>query len=417
MTARPTTGSTSSATRSSGTACARRSREPVEPGGRIDGRRRACARRSRPGPTGSRSTSSRSTASGSRRSATTPLELRRVGRGSSGARSPCAAPTRARSTGSRSRRARGEAEAVAWLGPARARADWSRRSSTRTPRATRSSAARSSPRAAALGAALARPPWAPGGGRNPGFEHPLLCPSALVELELEPRELHGLPARAAARRRDLGATTARIARQISTAIRSSTRLNTQAPSTSATTRRHARGRRRPRAPAPSRSTAARGSPRTAGVSGFAPVQEVDSHGCARPAGRAVERVEHRRQEEPRQEQRLDDELDVAEDDVERRHRQRRARRRSATSGTASSGRDPEGVARLRDDARSRTISTASITPKVTSCVRDDRERHELAREAHLADEVRVVEHRPRAAFCSDVAKNIQTTSPESRNSA
>ncbi len=37
-------------------------------------------------------------------------------------------------------------------------------------------------------------PWAPGGGRNPAFEHPLLCPSALTELALEPEELHGLPA-------------------------------------------------------------------------------------------------------------------------------------------------------------------------------------------------------------------------------
>lgn len=35
-------------------------------------------------------------------------------------------------------------------------------------------------------------PWAPGGGRNPGFAHPLLLPSLLVGLE--PSEHDGLPA-------------------------------------------------------------------------------------------------------------------------------------------------------------------------------------------------------------------------------
>jgi hypothetical protein len=38
-------------------------------------------------------------------------------------------------------------------------------------------------------------PWAPGTGRIPGFAHPLLCPSILVELEPEWGEpLAGLPA-------------------------------------------------------------------------------------------------------------------------------------------------------------------------------------------------------------------------------
>ena len=38
-------------------------------------------------------------------------------------------------------------------------------------------------------------PYAPGGGRNPGFEHPLLCPAVVREVEprwVEPIE--GLPA-------------------------------------------------------------------------------------------------------------------------------------------------------------------------------------------------------------------------------
>ena len=35
-------------------------------------------------------------------------------------------------------------------------------------------------------------PWAPGGGRNPAFAHPLLLPSLLTDLE--PSEHEGLPA-------------------------------------------------------------------------------------------------------------------------------------------------------------------------------------------------------------------------------
>jgi hypothetical protein len=36
--------------------------------------------------------------------------------------------------------------------------------------------------------------WAPGGGRNPSFEQPLLFPSMLVELDEHPSEYDGLPA-------------------------------------------------------------------------------------------------------------------------------------------------------------------------------------------------------------------------------
>ena len=59
-------------------------------------------------------------------------------------------------------------------------------SSTRTPKASPRSAARSR-RATARCA-----PWAPGGGRNPAFAHPLLLPSLLAGLE--PGEHEGLPA-------------------------------------------------------------------------------------------------------------------------------------------------------------------------------------------------------------------------------
>jgi hypothetical protein len=90
-----------------------------------------------------------------------------------------------------------EPEAVAWLAPGVVpAADWTRRvldahaegyaivggsveveGSWRERRARRELA-----------------PWAPGGGRNPLFDRPLLLPSALVSVGAEPKELHGLPA-------------------------------------------------------------------------------------------------------------------------------------------------------------------------------------------------------------------------------
>ena len=72
-------------------------------------------------------------------------------------------------------------------------------------------------------------PWAPGGGRNPAFSHPLLLPSLL----LRPRaERARRPARLRARRR---ARDLRRPNQTSTATRSSTRVKTSAPSASETT--------------------------------------------------------------------------------------------------------------------------------------------------------------------------------------
>ena len=77
-------------------------------------------------------------------------------------------------------------------------------------------------------------PWAPGGGRNPGFAHPLLLPSLLAGIE--PSEHEGLPAYEA----DGRAVDLRRPDQTSTATRSSTRLKTYAPSASATTAETAR---------------------------------------------------------------------------------------------------------------------------------------------------------------------------------
>jgi hypothetical protein len=91
-----------------------------------------------------------------------------------------------------------EAVAVAWLGPGVTPApDWSRRVLDAHAEGYALVGGSIEPEGSALERrrlARAFAPWAPGSGRNPTFEHPLLCPSALTELALEPEELHGLPA-------------------------------------------------------------------------------------------------------------------------------------------------------------------------------------------------------------------------------
>ena len=80
-------------------------------------------------------------------------------------------------------------------------------------------------------------PTGPAGGRNPGFAEPLVCPSLLPPLEPN-CEVAGLPAwRPRTATGSPGSTTAdrRPLHHSSTAIRSSTRLKTHAPSASATT--------------------------------------------------------------------------------------------------------------------------------------------------------------------------------------
>ena len=76
--------------------------------------------------------------------------------------------------------------------------------------------------------------YAPGPGRIPGFGAPLLCPSVLPGVELERLEdIAGLPAFAAPRS-EPWVYDGRIVAHSSTAIRSSARVKTNAPSTSAT---------------------------------------------------------------------------------------------------------------------------------------------------------------------------------------
>ena len=97
----------------------------------------------------------------------------------------------------RTARRRAERRAARVVEPA---ADWAERVAPPTPRASGSSPARSTGTAASSAVARARSPYRPGPGRVPGFSSPLLCPSVLPGVELEPlAEIEGLPAFAAPR--------------------------------------------------------------------------------------------------------------------------------------------------------------------------------------------------------------------------
>ena len=148
--------------------------------------RLACARRSRPAATGSRSTWSPSCARGSR---------------SSAARCSPTTSRSARATASRTRRCRASVEPRAGLGGARARrARRGLRRRRRRDRVARRRCCTGRPRELA--------PYAPGPGRVPGFSSPLLCPSVLPGIELEPLG-DGRPAcrRSPRRRTSRGSTT------------------------------------------------------------------------------------------------------------------------------------------------------------------------------------------------------------------
>src|SRR6266540_1269419 len=108
-----------------------------------------------------------------------------------------------------------------------------------------------------------------------------------------------------------------------------------------------------------------------------------------------ERVEDRRQEEPRQEQGPNQVLDVAEEDVQRRDRQHEAR------GEADEERRERQCEPLRSARAGQEYEAEYEQDREHHDIRheiraDDRERDELAREARLADQRCVVEHRARA---------------------
>ena len=150
----------------------------IAPGERVDADARACAARSRPAATGSRSTSSTSTGSGSPRWAARRssarwrwrprIERRLAARGGD----PAALAAQEEPLVPED-----EAEAIAVLGDGVAPRRTGRAAcSTRTRRATRSSAARSTGRAACCGAGRASSSRASRGrAACPGFRHPLVC--------------------------------------------------------------------------------------------------------------------------------------------------------------------------------------------------------------------------------------------------
>ena len=171
---------------------------PVAPGERASRRARRARRRCRPAATGSRSTSSTSGRRGSPSSATSRSSSSTTcGRGSSGALAARGgdADGARRAGGAARRRGGGRGD----RGPRAGRApapDWSRRVLD----------AHQEGYAVVAGAieVETRPlrrrpreldPWRPGGGRVPGFAHPLLCPSLVRGVEGEWVEaVAGLPA-------------------------------------------------------------------------------------------------------------------------------------------------------------------------------------------------------------------------------
>ena len=131
------------------------------------------------------------------------------------------------------------------------------------------------------------------------------------------------------------------------------------------------------------------------------------------AGQIAEAVEDRREEEPRQEERLQQVLDVAVERVERRDGEREARD-DAREQRPERDREPDGVARLGICQRLRTITTPSITAKLTRFVptiesgtscRRKRTPMRFAFSSRLRD-----------AACDAVAKNTQAGRPQRRKS-
>ena len=242
----PTTGSTSAATRSSGTAPRTPLAHAVEPGASVRARRRG-ARADPARPLPARVRPRRGAPLLVRRGRQPAARARRCacGRGSSGARSPCAGPTR------RARRA-GRAPCGGGAG-GRGLARAGRRAGARlvAARARRARGGLRGRRRLGRGRGLAGASAAPPAARALGARRrartrrstaPLLCPSALVAARRRAgRSCDGLPALEPPRGRAVALRRPDRA-QSSTAIRSSTRVNTHAPSDERDARRDARGR-------------------------------------------------------------------------------------------------------------------------------------------------------------------------------
>ncbi len=87
-------------------------------------------------------------------------------------------------------------------------------------------------------------------------------------------------------------------------------------------------------------------------------------------------------------------LDVSVEGVERRNREREPRD-DARKERSQRKREPHGVARLGDPPQAQCDDDAEHDPERDEVRADDRQRYELPRKAHLADQVRVLEEAPR----------------------
>ena len=111
----------------------------------------------------------------------------------------------------------------------------------------------------------------------------------------------------------------------------------------------------------------------------------------------------------------DDELDVPEDGVERRDGERQPGDEE-DDHDGDRDREPRGVAALRPEPEREHEDDRRHRRERHELRRDDGQRDELAREANLADQRRVLDDAARAAVCSDEARNAQGGSPQSRKS-
>ena len=340
----PTTGSTTAATRSSGTGRGRALPHRSCPGEEVEVDGSRCGRRSRPAATGSPSTSSRSSASGSRRSA-----RRRSSSTSTSRRGSTSAGSRVvvhggddDGDGGRARRAGGAARGRRTRSRRRtsSRARCPRRtgrgaSSTRTRRASRRSAG-----SIEGGDAVARGRGRRAAAAIPRSQHPLAAPVAARRPRA--RRARG-PAGLRPGRRSRGSSTAGSDFDCDAVVDAREHERAERERDDRRDREIDRvaGRRRA---SPKKSGSRTAS--TAGVSGVAPVDHVDEARMVLDAGDVLERVEHRREEEPRQQQRRDEVLDVAVERVQRRDGEREA------------GDEADGE-RRRAGCASQTVSRAS----------------------------------------------------------
>ncbi len=108
----------------------------------------------------------------------------------------------------------------------------------------------------------------------------------------------------------------------------------------------------------------------------------------------VEAVQDRGEEEPRQQQSRQQVLDVPEERVQRGDRERHPGD-DAGEERPQRKREPHGIARLRELDQAQHDDDDQHDHEAHQVRCHDRQRDELPREAHLADEVRVLEQAPR----------------------